>query len=83
MALDLTLADLAMKIRVTLIACTMTLLMGCGLADQYSVMPKFLRQPSAEPPSPEPEPDVKELRPVEIHREFMTAAARWMFAAKL
>ena len=23
------------------------------------------------------------LRPVEIHREFMTAAARWMFAAKL
>ena len=24
-----------------------------------------------------------ELRPVEIYREFMTAAARWMFAAKL
>jgi hypothetical protein len=23
------------------------------------------------------------LGPVEIHREFMTAAARWMFAAKL
>ena len=24
-----------------------------------------------------------ELRPVEIHREFITAAARWMMAAKL
>ena len=23
------------------------------------------------------------LRPVEIHREFITAAARWMMAAKL
>jgi hypothetical protein len=24
-----------------------------------------------------------DLRPVEIHREFITAAARWMMAAKL
>jgi hypothetical protein len=50
-----------MKIGMALIACTMMLLTGCGFADQYSSMPKFLRQPSAEPPQPHPEPDVKEL----------------------
>ena len=44
-----------------LIVCAITLLAGCGLSDQYSFMPKILRQPSAEPPQPEPEPDVKEL----------------------
>jgi hypothetical protein len=27
--------------------------------------------------------DALALRPVEIHREFITAAARWMMAAKL
>jgi len=50
-----------MKIGVALIAGTMTLLAGCGVADQYSAVPKVFRQPSAEPPPPEPEPDVKEL----------------------
>jgi hypothetical protein len=50
-----------MKIGMALAACIMMLLAGCGFADQYSVMPKFLRQPSAEPPQPDPEPDVKEL----------------------
>jgi hypothetical protein len=51
----------AMKIGMAFIACTMMLLTGCGFADQYSSMPKFLRQSSAEPPQPDPEPDVKEL----------------------
>ena len=37
------------------------LLTGCGLADQYSVMPKILRQPSTEPRPPAPEPDAGEL----------------------
>jgi hypothetical protein len=50
-----------MKIGIALIAGTMTLLAGCGVADQYSAVPKVFRQPSAEPLQPEPEPDVKEL----------------------
>lgn len=45
----------------TLTACAMMLLAGCGVADQYSSLPKFMRQPSTEPPPPEPEPDFKEL----------------------
>ena len=51
----------AMKLGMALIAGTMMLLTGCGVADQYSALPKVFRQPSAEAPPPEPEPDVKEL----------------------
>jgi hypothetical protein len=61
-----------MKIRFMLIACALTVLTGCGFADQYSVMPKFLRQPSAEPPPPKPELDVKELVRVGAHKMFTT-----------
>jgi hypothetical protein len=50
-----------MKIAMSLLACAMALLAGCGAADQYATfMPKTLRQPSTEPPQPDPEPDVKE-----------------------
>ena len=51
----------AMKLGMALIAGTMMLLTGCGVADQYSALPKVFREPSVEPPPPEPEPDVKEL----------------------
>ena len=51
----------AMKLGMALIAGTVMLLTGCGVADQYSALPKVFRQPSAEAPPPEPEPDVKEL----------------------
>ena len=51
----------AMKLGMALIAGTVMLLTGCGVADQYSALPKVFREPSVEPPPPEPEPDVKEL----------------------
>ena len=52
----------AMKIAMSVLACAATLLAGCEMADQYATfVPKMLRQPSTEPPAPEPEPDVKEL----------------------
>ncbi len=50
-----------MRIRAVPVACVIMLLTGCGLADQYSVMPKILRQPSTEPRPPAPEPDAGEL----------------------
>jgi hypothetical protein len=50
-----------MKIRTTPIACAITLLTGCGPADQYATfIPKILRQPSTDLPQPAPELDVKE-----------------------
>ena len=52
----------AMKIAMSVLACAAMLLAGCEMADQYATfVPKILRQPSTEPPAPEPEPDVKEL----------------------
>jgi len=52
----------ATKIAMSVIACAVVLLAGCGMADQYATfVPKILRQPSTEPPAPEPEPDVKQL----------------------
>jgi hypothetical protein len=51
----------AMKVWMALIAGTVMLLTGCGVADQYSALPKVFREPSVEPSPPEPEPDVKEL----------------------
>src|SRR5262249_52247920 len=52
----------ATKIAMSVIACAVVLLAGCEMADQYATfVPKILRQPSTEPPAPEPEPDVKEL----------------------
>jgi hypothetical protein len=49
-----------MKIGVAFTACALALLTGCGPADQYATfIPKILRQPSTEPPQPDPEPDVK------------------------
>jgi hypothetical protein len=52
----------AMKIAMSVLACAIVLLAGCGLADQYATfMPKILRQPSTELPAPDPEPDVKEM----------------------
>jgi hypothetical protein len=52
----------AMKIAMSALACTTALLAGCEMADQYATfVPKILRQPSSEPPAPEPEPDVKEM----------------------
>jgi len=51
-----------MKIAMSVLACALALLAGCGVADQYATFaPKILRQPSTEPPAPEPEPDVKEM----------------------
>jgi hypothetical protein len=51
-----------MKIAMSVLACATALLAGCGGVDQYATfVPKILRQPSTEPPAPEPEPDVKEL----------------------
>ncbi len=50
-----------MRLGPTLVAGVLLLLMGCGLADQYSVVPKVFRQPSAEPAQPDPEPDTNEL----------------------
>ena len=52
----------AMKIAMSVLACATALLAGCEMADQYATfVPKILRQPSTEPPAPEPEPDVKEM----------------------
>ena len=52
----------AMKIAMSVLACALALLAGCGVADQYATfVPKILRQPSTEPPAPEPEPDVKAM----------------------
>jgi hypothetical protein len=52
----------AMKIAMSVLACATALLAGCEMADQYATfVPKILRQPSTEPPAPEPEPNVKEL----------------------
>jgi hypothetical protein len=54
-----------------LIAGTVMLLTGCGVADQYSALPKVFREPGVEPPPPEPEPDVKELVRVGADTLFM------------
>ena len=52
----------ATKIAMSVLACAVVLLGGCGVADQHATfLPKVLREPSAEPAAPEPEPDVKEL----------------------
>jgi hypothetical protein len=52
----------ATKMAISVIACAIALLAGCGMADQYATyLPKSLRQPSTEPPAPEPEPDVKAM----------------------
>src|SRR5262245_60170729 len=52
----------AMKIAMSVLACALALLAGCGVADQYATfLPNALRQPSTEPPAPEAEPDVKEM----------------------
>ena len=52
----------AMKIAMSVLACALALLAGCGVADQYATfLPKALRQPSTEPPAPEGEPDVNEM----------------------
>ena len=50
-----------MKLGMALIAGTVMLLTECGVADQYSALPKVFREPGVEPPPPGPEPDVKEL----------------------
>jgi hypothetical protein len=50
-----------MKIVPLLVICAVAPLTGCGLSDQYSFMPKLLKQPSAPPPQLEPEPDTKAL----------------------
>src|SRR5262245_24887389 len=50
------------KMAISVIACATALLAGCEMADQYATfLPKSLRQPSTEPPAPEPEPDVKAM----------------------
>ena len=52
----------ATKIAMSVLACAVVLLGGCGVADQHATfLPKVLREPSAEPAAPEPEPDVKEM----------------------
>jgi len=52
----------AMKIAMSVLACVVAQLAGCEIADQYATfVPKILRQPSTEPPVPDPEPDVKEM----------------------
>lgn len=45
-----------MKLGMALIAGTMMLLTGCGVADQYSALPKVFREPSVEPPRRNPNP---------------------------
>ena len=57
----------AMRIGVTLIACAMTLLTGCGQASLLEALGK----PRAEPRQPEPEPDAKELVRVGADTLFM------------
>jgi hypothetical protein len=37
------------------------LLTGCGFADSRSPVPEFMRAKEAEPPRPEPPPDVRQL----------------------
>jgi len=60
-----------MKIGIMPIACAIMLLTGCGPADQYATfIPKVLRQPSTEPPQPDPEPDVKEWVRANAHTLF-------------
>jgi hypothetical protein len=60
-----------MRIGVTLIACTMMALSGCGLSDRHSIMPEILKRPSPEPRQPEAEPDAKELVRVSANTLFM------------
>src|ERR1700738_3312920 len=63
-----------MKIGIMPIACAITLLTGCGPADQYATfIPKVLRQPSTEPPQPDPEQNV---------REWVRANAHTLFTAR-
>jgi hypothetical protein len=50
----------AMKMAMSVLACAIALLAGCGLAEYATFVPKILRQPSTEPAS-DPEPDIKEL----------------------
>lgn len=45
----------------SLLACALIALTGCGRSDAYSSMPEFMRYPKPAPPPPEPEPDAKAL----------------------
>src|SRR5262245_18248806 len=52
----------AMKIAMSVLAGALALLAGCGVADQYATfLPKALRQPSTEPPAPQPGREGKEM----------------------
>lgn len=50
------------------------LLAGCGLADSRSPVPEFMRNKPAEPPPPEPSPDVKRLVRAKLDSVFMAAS---------
>ena len=45
-----------MKLGMALIAGTVMLLTGCGVADHYSALPKVFREPAVEHPRRNPNP---------------------------
>lgn len=49
-------------------------LAGCGLADSRSPVPEFMRNKAAEPPAPEPAPDIKRLVREKLDTMFTTAS---------
>jgi hypothetical protein len=44
-----------------LMASVAFVLAGCGFADSHASLPEFMRSRTAEPPAPEPPPDVRQL----------------------
>jgi hypothetical protein len=48
-------------VRGALMAGAALALIGCGLADSHSALPEFMRAKAAEPPPPEPLPDVGQI----------------------
>ena len=57
-----------------LIAGGALLLAGCGLADSRSPVPEFMRNKAADPPRPEPPPDVKALVRQNLNSVFTAAS---------
>ena len=61
-------------IHAALIAGGALVLTGCGIADSRSPVPEFMRGRAADPPSPEPPPDVRQLVRNNLEAVFVAAS---------
>ena len=61
-------------VHIALMAGSVLMLAGCGIADSRSPVPEFMRNKAAEPPPPEAPPDVKRLVREKLDTLFTAAS---------